>query len=644
MDNSILRSASPASNEVTSLESRIGRYKVMLDTLQSEFQQIIQHPAHAIRIINKDFTIRFVNKAFADMSGVSPEEAIGQKCREIFSGSFCNTSECSLIRILNGETFIQRESEHTKYDSTTIPCIINVVPLYSNAGEITGIIETFTDITEKKQLQDTFHELETCHQSLIELETEAGEAAVVLQDINGREGMQVYAGDAWSEITGYSRDELLAMSFFDIVSPREKFFSLSTYRLKMAGQPVWKLPEISIQRKDGSEAIIEFHSILTHYKKMPALTLLIRDITQYKELQSQIGKTERLYRTIFNTSVAAMHILDSNGTTILVNDQWEKLFGYSRQQAEGKMKCTQLIPKNQLRPIETYIEKRTHSPAAAPKIYEAQIKDSAGKHKDILITLNTISGTSMYAVSYMDITSLKRIERRLRNSESRLRMLSRRMICAVEAERDKIARELHDELSQGLIAARLEAISLTEKLHEPIQIARINSLIENLDNLLDTARNISADIRPKMLDELGLVGATQWYMERFEQRTGIPCLINIDKNISTIELDKEVVTEIYRILQEALLNVFRHSKANHITTSMYLRNNKLVVSISDNGIGFDIKKLGASPSLGLLGMHERAALAGGKLRIQTHPGKGTRITASFPLRTSEPVDKAKVKA
>jgi PAS domain S-box-containing protein len=616
----------------------------MLDTLQSEFEQLIQHPAHAIRIINNDFTIRFINKAFANMSGITPEEAIGRKCREIFSGPFCNTCECSLIRILNGETFIQRESEHTKYDGTNIPCIINVIPLYSNNGEITGIIETFTDITEKKQLQDTFQELETCHQSLIELESEAGEAVVVLQDINGREGMQVYAGDAWSEITGYSRDELLAMSFFDIVSPREKRFALSAYRLKMTGQPVRKLPEISIQRKDGSEAIIEFHSMLTHYKKMPALTLLIRDITQYKELQSRLGKTERLYHTIFNTSVTAMHILDDSGTIILVNDQWEKLFGYSKQQAEGKMKCKQLIPKTQLRPIEAYTEKRVHLPVTAPKIYEGQIKDGAGKHKDVLITLNTISGTSMYVVSYIDITSLKQVERRLRNSEARLRMLSRRMICATETERDKIARELHDELSQGLVAARLEAISLAEKLHEPVQISRINSLIENLGNLLDTVRNISADIRPKMLDELGLVGAIQWYIERFEQRTSIPCLINIDKNISTIELEKEVISEIYRILQEALLNVFRHSKANYIITSMYLRNNKLIVSISDNGIGFDIKKLGASQSLGLLGMHERAALAGGKLKIQTHPGKGTRITASFPLRTSEPVDKAKVKA
>jgi signal transduction histidine kinase len=134
-----------------------------------------------------------------------------------------------------------------------------------------------------------------------------------------------------------------------------------------------------------------------------------------------------------------------------------------------------------------------------------------------------------------------------------------------------------------------------------------------------------------MLDELGLVGAVYWYIEDFERRTGMPCLVNIDNNITKVLVTPEVAIEAYRIIQEAMLNALVHSKATKITVGMSLKSRKLIVDIADNGIGIDIKKSDRSSSLGLLGMQERAALAGGSLQIQTHPARGTRITALLPL-------------
>ncbi len=142
------------------------------------------------------------------------------------------------------------EIDRTKRDGTIMPCIVNAVPLYSDTGAVIGIIETFTDITEKRQLQSQVTESEERYRALIELGTETGESIVMLQDINGKEGIQTYFNNEWTRITGYAQEELLDTSFFKLVHPSDRQASLYRHRQKMSGKAISGLYEIKLIRKD----------------------------------------------------------------------------------------------------------------------------------------------------------------------------------------------------------------------------------------------------------------------------------------------------------------------------------------------------------------------------------------------------------
>jgi PAS domain S-box-containing protein len=298
----------------------VKRYKPRVNMTHSkqlsryDLEQIVNASMNAIRIINKDFTIHYINQSFADMSGITTTEAIGQKCWEVFPSPFCHTPECRLARILNGETMIQAEIERYKKDGTRIPCIVNAIPFYSDNKDILGVIETFTDITEKKQLKQQAEESEERYRALIELGSEAGEAIVMLQDIDGQEGIQTFVSDQWLKITGYSKEEMLSMSFFDLVSPKDRAASLERHRKKMSGKAVPGLYEMDIIRKDGRLVPIELTGGSTPYGGKRANVLYIRDITQRKLIEDRLRNEKEKYQSIFDNIPLAVCEVDYSGS------------------------------------------------------------------------------------------------------------------------------------------------------------------------------------------------------------------------------------------------------------------------------------------------------------------------------------------
>jgi PAS domain S-box-containing protein len=296
---------SDAPDEITALKQRLAQSEASLHALQSELQQLTRHAGHAVRIINRDYTIHYINQSFANMSGIATAEAIGQKCWEVFPGPFCHTPECRLARILNGETLIQAEIERTRCDGTRIPCIVNAVPFYSDTKDILGVIESFTDITEKKQLKQQAEESEERYRALIELGTEAGEAIVMLQDIDGQEGIQTFVSDQWLQITGYSKEELLGSCFFDLIDPKDRASSIERHQRKMSGMAVPGLYTMSIKHKNGNFIPIEVTGAFTTYQGKKANVLYIRNITERILASQRLEESENRYRSLFeNVPVA----------------------------------------------------------------------------------------------------------------------------------------------------------------------------------------------------------------------------------------------------------------------------------------------------------------------------------------------------
>ena len=218
---------------------------------------------------------------------------------------------------------------------------------------------------------------------------------------------------------------------------------------------------------------------------------------------------------------------------------------------------------------------------------------------------------------------------RLRESEDKLRRLAAHLISVREEERTHIAREIHDELGQVLTGLKMEVTWLAKRLKEKPLIEKTDSMCKLIDMTVGTVRKIATGLRPEVLDDMGLIAAMGWQAKEFQKRTGIRCRAKLPPEV---KLDIDVSTTMFRIFQEILTNAARHSRATRVDIELEIGEEAVRLEVIDNGVGIADTDLKAHKSLGLLGMHERALLFGGDVKITGTAGQGTRVSVSLPLR------------
>jgi signal transduction histidine kinase len=225
---------------------------------------------------------------------------------------------------------------------------------------------------------------------------------------------------------------------------------------------------------------------------------------------------------------------------------------------------------------------------------------------------------------------LHRKSERLTESEDKLRRLAAHLISVREEERAHIAREIHDELGQVLTGLKMEVTWLAKRLKEQPLLEKTDSMSKLIDSTVQTVRKIATGLRPEMLDDMGLVAAIGWQAKDFQKRTGIRCRVKLPPE--TTKLDIDVATTAFRIFQEILTNVARHSRATRVDIDLGVTDEQVGLEVHDNGVGIAESDLHGRKSLGLLGMHERALLFGGEVSITGSPGHGTRVAVTIPTR------------
>jgi len=249
------------------------------------------------------------------------------------------------------------------------------------------------------------------------------------------------------------------------------------------------------------------------------------------------------------------------------------------------------------------------------------------------ISQTEIGGRHYYTVILRDITARKQAEDKLRLQQDELRALSAQVFEAREEEKTLIARELHDELGQLLTAMKMDLSWLRERLPalDPALAQKALQMNQVLDQTVGSVRRIAADLRPLMLDDLGLADAAGWLVEDFARRSGIECRIDLPPAERLEALDRDASVTIYRVLQESLTNVARHSGAKHAWAVLEAANGALVLEIEDDGRGITLAEMTKSRSLGVKGMRERVLRLGGELEVSRAPRGGTRVRARVPL-------------
>lgn len=383
-------------------------------------------------------------------------------------------------------------------------------------------------------------------------------------------------------------------------------------------------------RRDGTSFPLEYQTapMRNDRNEIVAVVVTFRDITERKQAEVALRESEERYRELFENAKDAIYVHDLSGRYTSVNRAAEQLSGFTREEILEKHFSNFVAPSD-LKHVRTNFCKKLDEEDET--IYEVDVVTRTGQRVPVEISSRLIyeNGVAVGVQGVArDITDRRR-------AQEALRIYSQRLIQAQEAEREKIARELHDEIGQVLTAVRINLQSMQRSSGLDEGVPRLDESIAIVDEALVRVRDLSIELRPSLLDDLGLTAALRWYVDHYAQRTGIIAeLLNSSKEDG--RLPRELETACFRIAQEALTNVARHARAVSVSVQLQRSRERMLLTIIDDGVGFDIDNLRrsapAAAALGLWGMEERALAVGGYIEIDSGAGRGTRVCATFPLK------------
>jgi PAS domain S-box-containing protein len=344
----------------------------------------------------------------------------------------------------------------------------------------------------------------------------------------------------------------------------------------------------------------------------------------------------------FSAMAEGAAITDAHGDILWVNDAFCRIYGYSREEVIGKNPRILKSGRHDKAFYRDLWNGLTQHGHWRGEVWNRRKNGEIFPEELSIQALRGPDGTAVRYISiFSDITERKQSEaalrqqqQRLEESEARLRELAAFLQTIREEERTRIARELHDELGQALTALRFDLGWLRGKcgaLGAPAA-EHIASALGVVEQSIVALRRISEDLRPAMLDSLGLAAAIENHAAQFSQRTGTPC--HLSMNREEFDLESNLATAVFRIVQEALTNVARHADASEVSVQIDETDDGIRLNVWDNGHGFAID--GNKKTFGLLGMRERVVMLGGSLAIDSPPGAGTHITAWLPYREARP--------
>ena len=452
-------------------------------------------------------------------------------------------------------------------------------------------------------------------------------SCIFLKDLRGR---YLACNPPFVQLCARPQEQIIGKTDRELFSEeRAAQFQTNDGKVVAAGTPM-DFEEIAWRAGEPRTCVVSKFPLRDAQGIIYAIGGIATDITERKLAEEARKKQTEVLQTIFDHIPVMINFIGQDGRIELINREWERRFGWSLE--EIRRQNINILLETYPDPVEhREVMKFIAEASGKWKDFQPRVKD--GRKMDTAWAMVRLSDGTSIGIG-QDITKRKQAEEALRAANERLQHLSARVLNVQETERRSIARELHDEIGQLLTATKLN-LQAAQDSDDPVAVnKRLQESISSLDHLLDQVRNLWLDLRPPMLDDLGLVAALRWYVRQLGQRAGLR--VDFAAEIAERPVESAWETACFRVAQEALTNVVRHAQAKNVFVQLRRRGNLVRLIVRDDGKGFDAAtaKEGArrGASLGLLGMEERVRLAGGRCAFKSSPGRGTEVRAIFPLK------------
>ena len=370
-----------------------------------------------------------------------------------------------------------------------------------------------------------------------------------------------------------------------------------------------------------------------------AMVLLYRQVRQRQTASRTVQRLEAQVSDIVESAMDPIITVDDRQRVVVFNAAAEKAFRWPRAAMLGQP-LDILIPDQFRQAHSAHIERFgttgvTSRRMGAQTVLMALRADGEQFPIEASISQHSEDGRNFFTVILRDVTARVQAEAALKRSQEELQELGAAADVAREQDKNRIARELHDELGQALTMLQMDVAWCKEKLPagEDAFARRLDKMAGLLTGTVAATRRIAADLRPLVLDDLGLLPAVESLVENFRQRTGIPCELAVSN--PEMQLPAAHSTAVFRVVQEALTNVAKHAQAKHVEVAIEQHPTEVTLNIRDDGRGFAPQKPRNAGSFGLIGLRERAYLIGGDATITSAPGQGTSIELRLPIRPEE---------
>ena len=597
------------------------KLKELVEVKTAELTSVFERVSDGIIAFDNRAQITYANKKTGEINKRIPEDLIGKN----FWDEFPLEVHTRFHKKYYESTKEQKNIHFESYSPTSGLWVENHMYPSSN-----GLSLFYRDITEKKKSEESLRQSEDIRQLIMNSSLDA----IICIDKNG-----IITG--WNQqaekIFGWKEDEVKGKHLNETIIPiryREAQEREFLHFIKTEESPfINRVIEITALNKEGKEFPIEFSIAPIKQHEHEFFCSFIRDISQRKMAEQELRLSAEKYKLLFERNPLPMWMISTSDDRFVdVNDAAVIQYGYGKKEFMS-LNTAKIRPEEDKK--RYLIESKENVAGKNYRgIWRHQKKDHSIINVEIYANDFMHEGKQARLILANDISEKIKAEESLKHSYDEIRQLASHLQDIREEERAGIAREIHDELGQQLTGLKMDMFWISKRLNKEkdgLIEQKINNTLDLLDVTIKTVRRIATDLRPSILDDLGLIATIEWQCEEFERRTGI--ITKFAEDMTEFDFPAQMAIGLFRICQESLTNIARHSAAKNAFITLQQIGFELLLTISDDGKGFDAYNIDHKKTLGLLGMRERTLMMGGKYEITSEISKGTTLSIRIPYQS-----------